>query len=176
MLFRSFTDAWKLGAKILEGVDARVPGSVVVVSDAWRDYPYGDLPAADPPELPDGDLLRDKAVANFKQFGAMRDDYFYRAYIRPLLADPADDARRLIMAMAYIEAEQFSEALTHLPLIAGQWKELATYLIGYCYAGLGDFEQAARYVEEASSMNPDHLGYMTSLCWIYYEQIDYTNR
>ncbi len=173
---RLFTDAWKLGAKILEGVDVRVPGNVVVVADAWRDYPYGALQETDPPELPDGDLLRDKAAANFKQFEAMRDDYFYRAYIRPLLADPTDDARRLIMAMAYIEAEQFSEALTHLPLISGQWKELATYLIGYCYAGLGDFEQAARYVEAASSMNPDHLGYMTSLCWIYYEQIDYSTR
>ena len=70
-----------------------------------------------------------------------------------------------------IEAEQFSEALTHLPLIAGQWQELATYLIGYSYAGLGDFEQAARYVEEASEMNPEHLGYRASLCWIYSEQI-----
>ena len=173
---RPFTDAWKLGAKILEGVDVRVPGNVVVVSDAWRDYPYGDLPAIDPPDLPDGDLLRDKAATNFREFEAMRDEHFYRTYIRPLLTDPTDDARRLIMAMSYIEAEQFSEALTHLPLISGQWKEVATYLIGYSYAGLGDFEQAARYIEAASSMNPDHLGYMTSLCWIYSEQLAYPTR
>ena len=173
---RLFVDAWKLGAKILERVDTRVPGNVVLVSDAWQEYPYGDVQETASVELPDGGLLRDKAVANFKQLEAMRGDFFHRTYIGPLLADPTDHARRLIMSMAYIEAEQFSEALTHLPLIAGQWQELATYLIGYSYAGLGDFEQAARYVEEASEMNPEHLGYRASLCWIYSEQIAHATR
>ena len=173
---RLFVDAWELGAKILERVDTRVPGNVVIVSDAWQDYPYGDVQDTSPIEKPNSDLLRDKALDNFRQLEEMRDDFFDRTYIRPLLADPTDHAQRLIMSMAYIEAGQFSEALTHLPLISGQWHDLATYLIGYSYAGLGDIERAAQYIEEASRLNPDHLGYMASLCWIYAEQIAHSNR
>ena len=173
---RLFVDAWELGAEILERVDTRVPGNVVIVSDAWQDYPYGDVQDTAPIEKPNSDLLRDKALDNFRQLEEMRDDFFDRTYIRPLLADPTDHAQRLIMSMAYIEAEQFSEALTHLPLISGQWHDLATYLIGYSYAGLGDIERAAQYIEEASRLNPDHLGYMASLCWIYAEQIAHANR
>lgn len=173
---RLFVDAWELGAKILQRVDTRVPGNIVIVSDAWQDYPYGDVQDTGLLEQSNGDLLRDKTMANFRQLEGMRDDFFYRTYIRPLLADPTDHARRLIMSMAYIEAGQFSEALTHLPLISGQWHELATYLIGYSYAGLGDIGRAAHYIEEASRLNPDHLGYMASLCWIYSEQIAYSNR
>ena len=60
-------------------------------------------------------------------------------------------------------------------MVSGKFKAQALYLIGYSYAGLGDYENAAKYVEQALEMDPQHTGYMESLCWIYYEMISSTS-
>ncbi|MEE3234586.1 MAG: tetratricopeptide repeat protein, partial [Candidatus Latescibacterota bacterium] len=97
--------------------------------------------------------------------------FFEVTYIRPLLSDPNNDLVRLNMAKSHIESEEFNLALGHLPLVSGTFKAQALYLIGYSYAGLGDYENASKYVEQALEMDPQHTGYMESLCWIYYEMI-----
>ncbi len=168
---RLFFDAWELGAKILKTVDVNQPGVITTVSEAWDKYPYGDLKDGYSINLPTADLLRNNLRENFERIEDLRNNFFEITYIRPLLHDPNNDLVRFNMAKAHIESEEFHLALGHLPLLSAEFKAEALYLIGYSYAGLGDFENAAEYVERALEIDPDHTGYMESLCWIYCELI-----
>jgi|GEM_PF-1147032 len=172
---RLFLDAWELGAKILKTVDTSEPGVITIVSDAWNKYPYGDLQEEYSIDWPEADLLKKNLRDNLDRIGDLRSKFFEVTYIRPLLGDPNNDLVRLNMAKSHIESEEFNLALGHLPLVSGKFKAQALYLIGYSYAGLGDYENAAKYVEQALEMDPQHTGYMESLCWIYYEMISNTS-
>jgi ligand-binding sensor domain-containing protein len=168
---RLFFDAWELGAKTLSKIDTSLPNALVVVSDAWSVYPYGDLQEEYSIEWPTADLLRNNLRENLDQIEDMHGVFFDNTYVRPLLKNPNDDQLRLNMARAHIESGKFYLALTQLPLISGTLKAQALYLIGYSYAGLGDLRFAAGYIEEAIKLQPEHFGYMESLCWIYSEII-----
>ena len=101
----------------------------------------------------------------------MQGDYFEKTYVAPLITNWTDEPLRLMMAKAHIESNNFRLALSQLPMISGSLKGEALYLTGYSYAGLGNFNLAAKYIEDALKIDPEHAGYMESLCWIYLEMI-----
>ena len=168
---RLFMDAWELGAKIVQENDIKDPDSFTIVSEAWMTYPYGDVEKKFNVDVPSGEFLRKSLRENLNRLEQMRDEYFEKTYVTPLLKNAHDDSLRMKMAMAHIESNRFRLALSQLPLISNDLKSEAFYLMGYSYAGLENYELAAEYVEKAISMDPNHTGYMESLCWIYHEML-----
>ena len=168
---RLFMDAWELGAKIVGQFNPEIKDRFTIVSEAWRTYPYGDLEETYTVDLPIGELLRKSLRDNLNLLEKMQGEYFEKTYVAPLIINWTDEPLRLKMAKAHIESNNFRLALSQLPLIAGSLKGEALYLTGYSYAGLGNFDLAAKYIENALKIDPEHAGYMESLCWVYLEMI-----
>ena len=129
------------------------------VRQAWAEYPSALLADAQEIQPPDSDLLEHSGLANLEELARAREEYARREYIRPLLADPGDSQLRLRFARSRIEAEDYNGGIAALTPLLGtepQVRAEAPFLIGYAHAGLGDFQGALEFIEQAVASDPDN--------------------
>ncbi|MFT7693488.1 MAG: tetratricopeptide (TPR) repeat protein, partial [Candidatus Latescibacterota bacterium] len=92
-----------------------------------------------------------------------REGFIEQKYIKSLLANPDDHARRIALAKTLIESERYTEAISNLSmLVATDVAAEALYNIGYAYAGMNRFDDAVRYMDKAVAADPLTEGYARS--------------
>jgi len=160
----SFLEAWTLGAKTCQRLSAAGNLEVTLVRQAWTEYPYALLTDQQEVQLPDADLLKGALQSNLNGLHKWRERYVDEIYIGPLLENSQNHYRRLALAKTRIEAEGYNDAISALmPLLDTKVEAEALYLIGYAYAGKGQYQDALDYFARAVSKEPENSHYSGSL-------------